>query len=509
VSLQYAFPATLLKVMGDRIVKYNLDEGLQSTSADEPENRDDYMKRVDVLLGKAVAEPIRSKMDQNHLALDKVSPEFAKWVNFSNVRWNWSANTSAFYSVGGIPMVNVGPVDINSTVKGYMEVIKKPNKEEFYGYWELSEDLWYYFAYFNGELGVYSSDNSFLAAIREAVKNEKGSKDKNSIRVVEAAGDEKDAFVRTGIGTTLDPKTEDFYGVKGLVPPDQAGGFVGVDYLTPKQIEDLTAGQTPSVPQGVETPGKTVLIPGRGLPNYRQIVDSDGNINFLNEDTRKIDFTLPGVKGVVDLTKLPEGFPLNIISTPNLSVPSTLTKGTDTPFTPSPVESYEPTTTSAGGFDNTGGNVTAGPGVAGPGGTTNVTPGYVPKPEVKPGDEFKDSPWTIATGNTGIKRPIVTPEGVTEGTVIPGTGGIKVGDVYLDDEGNIWDWENGKWIPFVKTPPINVTLPVVNTPPGGETTTTPPGGGTTTTPPGGGARPGTGTGTYTGTYTGTCTRTYT
>ncbi len=196
VSLQYAFPATLLKVMGDRIVKYNLDEGLQTTSADEPENRDDYMKRVDVILGKAVAEPIRSKMDQNHLALDKVSPEFAKWVNFSNVRWNWSANTSAFYSLGGIPLVNVGPVDINSTVKGYMEVIKKPNKEEFYGYWELSEDLWYYFAYFNGELGVYSSDNSFLAAIREAVKNEKGSKDKNSIRVVEAAGDEKDAFVK-------------------------------------------------------------------------------------------------------------------------------------------------------------------------------------------------------------------------------------------------------------------------------------------------------------------------
>ena len=61
--------------------------------------------------------------------------------------------------------------------------------------------------------------------------------------------------------------------------------------------------------------GKTVLIPGRGLPNYRQTVDSDGNIMFLNEDTGKIDFTLPGVKGVVDLSKLPEGFPLNIIST--------------------------------------------------------------------------------------------------------------------------------------------------------------------------------------------------
>ena len=99
--------------------------------------------------------------------------------------------------MGGLPLVNVGPVDINSTIKGYMEVIKKPNKEEFYGYWELSEDLWYYFAYFNGELGVFSSDNQFLAAIRETVKNEKeDKKGKEIVRVVEAAADEKDTFLK-------------------------------------------------------------------------------------------------------------------------------------------------------------------------------------------------------------------------------------------------------------------------------------------------------------------------
>jgi hypothetical protein len=136
-------------------------------------------------------------MDQAHLALDKVSPEFAKNINFSKVHWSWSANTSSFYTLGGLPLVNVGPVDINSTIKGYMEVIKKPNKEEFYGYWELSEDLWYYFAYFNGELGVFSSDNQFLAAIREAVKNEKvDKKDKDVVRVVEAAADEKETFLK-------------------------------------------------------------------------------------------------------------------------------------------------------------------------------------------------------------------------------------------------------------------------------------------------------------------------
>jgi hypothetical protein len=192
LSLQFDFPPNLLKVMGDRIVKFGLDEGLPGESADEPENRDDYIKRASQVLGRAIPEAIRLKMDQGHLGLDKVAPEFATSINLSAVRWVWSPNTSSFYSVGGLPIVNVGPVDVNNTVKGYFEVVKKPSKEEFYGYIELSDELWYYFAYFNEELGVYSSDNAFLAAIREAVKADK----KGKLAVVEAEADEKNVFLK-------------------------------------------------------------------------------------------------------------------------------------------------------------------------------------------------------------------------------------------------------------------------------------------------------------------------
>jgi hypothetical protein len=131
-------------------------------------------------------------MDREHLALDKVDPEFASMINFSSVKWAWSPNLSAFYSIGDLPLINVGPVDVNATIKGFMEVVKKPNKEEFYAYWELSEDLWYYFAYFEGELGVYSSDNAFLATVRESLKTQK----KGGIKVVEAAAEEKNAFIK-------------------------------------------------------------------------------------------------------------------------------------------------------------------------------------------------------------------------------------------------------------------------------------------------------------------------
>jgi hypothetical protein len=194
LSLQFPFAPELLKVMGEKIVKYYLDEGPAATSADEPDDRDTYLKRVEAIVGSKIPEVTLTKMDKDHLALDKVHPDFAKSINFSRVDWAWLPHTSAFYSTSPISLVNVGPVDINNLVKGYMEVVKKPNKEEFYGYWEISEDLWYFFAYFEGELGVFSSDNNFLAAVRNLVKNAK--KDKGEVRVVEAAADEKDAFLK-------------------------------------------------------------------------------------------------------------------------------------------------------------------------------------------------------------------------------------------------------------------------------------------------------------------------
>jgi hypothetical protein len=307
--------------------------------------------------------------------------------------------------------------------------------------------------------------------------------------------DEQDALIRTGIGTTLDPKTEDRYGFTGLVPPDKAGTFIGVQYLDPSEAAVTTAGQTPSVPQGVVTRGEPVSIPVRTIPDYIPIGQMEnGDVLYADRNNIRDTIIRPSAYSVSqeDLDKgvVPQKFDFGINTAPSTSQ-----------VTPTPVESYqsvgadERTTASVGGFDNTGGNVTVGPG-----GVKDITPGWKEEAKPKPGDEFKDSPWTIASSNPPRKL-IVTPEGVTEGTVVPGTGGIKVGDVYLDGEGNIWDWENGKWIPFVKTPPINVTTPVVNPPTGGGQ---PPGGGTPGGgPPGGGARPGTGTGTGTGTYTGT------
>jgi hypothetical protein len=303
--------------------------------------------------------------------------------------------------------------------------------------------------------------------------------DNPTIRTNIGNTDEQDAF----IGGVYTPQNQEQY-IKGenvLVPPGDLGGTIGVVDANPSDF----AGQTPSVPQGVVTRGEPVSIPGRTIPDYIPIGQMEnGDVLYADRNNIRDTIIRPSAYSVSqeDLDKgvVPQKFNFGVNTAPSTSQ-----------VTPTPVESYqsvgadEPTTTSVGGFDNTGGDVTAGPG-----GTTNVTPGYVPKPEVKPGDEFKDSPWTIAS-NRGKDDKLADYTSPT-GEVFP-----------TDQNGYKWNYKTQQFDCVggkcsEKNPVEDTTKPpVVTTPPGGGTTTTPPGGGTTTTPPGGGVRPG--TGTYTGT----------
>ena len=281
--------------------------------------------------------------------------------------------------------------------------------------------------------------------------------------------DEQDALIRTGIGTPLDPVTQQRYNTTGTTPSPVGG----VDYLTPKQIEDLTAGQIPSVPQGVVTRGEPVSIPGKTLPDYIPIGQMEnGDVLYADRNNIRDTIIRPSAYSVSqeDLDKgvVPQKFNFGVNTAPSTSQ-----------VTPTPVESYqsvgsdEPTTTSVGDFSNTGGNVSVGSDIrgAGPGGSVNVTPGYVPKPEVKPGNEFKDSPWEV------FVPPVINPDYIN-----PVTGK----EFPPDQDGNRWNFTKGDWD---YADPTKVITPVKDTtkPP----VVTPPGGGAK--PPGGGGQPGGGT----------------
>ena len=295
--------------------------------------------------------------------------------------------------------------------------------------------------------------------------------------------DEKDAF----IGGVYTPQNQQQYITGGnvLVPPGDLGGTIGVVDANPSDF----AGQTPSsLPEEFITRGETVKIPGRGLPDYIPIGQMEnGDVLYADRNNLR------------DTIIRPSAYSISQEDVDKGIVPQKFNFGTNTELapsqkTPTSVGAVEPTTTSEGGFNNTGGAITAGPGnvTAGPGGTTNVTPGYIPKPEVKPGDEFKDSPWGIfdPTGKDDKLAPYTSPSG----EVFP-----------TDQNGYKWNYQTQQFDcvggKCSEKEPVKDTGTTPAPPAGGGTGTTPtPGGGTTPTP-GGGVRPGTGTGT--GTYTGT------
>ena len=353
--------------------------------------------------------------------------------------------------------------------------------------WDARNPQWGYYK--------YAQNLSNPSTLGTGTEIDFNTPDDPTIRTNIGNTDEQDAFVRTGIGTTLDPKTEDRYGFTGLVPPDKAGTFIGVQYLDPSEAAVTTAGQIPSLPQGVVTRGEPV---GRTFEDFTQRPDYSVPIGF---DADTGDIVMSNRNNIRDTILVPSGRSISQADidrgvSPNVTIPTNWNKGINaapstSQVTPTSVGAYqpvgadEPTTTSEGGFDNTGGNVSVGPG-----GVKDITPGWKeeakPKPKVEndvDGDGISDV-WRIATGGNWRFDTEGNWSNVNPDYIDPKTGREEP----PNNTGDRWNFRTGEW-DYKDVP--GTTPPGTTTPPGGGTTTTPPGGGTK--PPGGGGQPGGGT----------------
>jgi hypothetical protein len=157
--MKIEFPMSIpnTQKLGQNIVKSNLDAGNSDPAivTDSP-----YMiSKLKQFLGNKDTEEYSKKSMREHLPLHKASTKFLSTLVLSdlNLRYNPVANT--FHSVGKIGISNIGDVDINAMVDGYLEVVKNPlTGDEFYIFLEISPTNWYYFGYKAGQLGVTSTD---------------------------------------------------------------------------------------------------------------------------------------------------------------------------------------------------------------------------------------------------------------------------------------------------------------------------------------------------------------
>ncbi|HSY62583.1 MAG TPA: hypothetical protein VK796_11935, partial [Cytophaga sp.] len=163
-----------------------------------------YQQEKDDLLFQKLAEFIddagvagyKSKRAAGQSSISALNSNFQKGIVFSEIKMNWSSEYKAFYSVGPIEISNILKIDINKSVKGYVEIKKSISGDIITIYLEPTYGNWYFIKYENNRLAYASSSGDVSAAIASKTKGEMP--DRSKFFVVQAEGMEvnqfKDAF---------------------------------------------------------------------------------------------------------------------------------------------------------------------------------------------------------------------------------------------------------------------------------------------------------------------------
>jgi hypothetical protein len=163
-----------------------------------------YQQEKDDLLFQKLAEFIddagvagyKSKRAAGQSSISALNSNFQKGIVFSEIKMNWSSEYKAFYSIGPIEISNILKIDINKSVKGYVEIKKSISGDIITIYLEPTYGNWYFIKYENNRLAYASSSGDVSAAIASKTKGEMP--DRSKFFVVQAEGMEvnqfKDAF---------------------------------------------------------------------------------------------------------------------------------------------------------------------------------------------------------------------------------------------------------------------------------------------------------------------------
>lgn len=171
----FPMPIPTVQKFGQNLVKANLDAG-NTTAAVEPAS-DDFIRKLSQVVGAENAQKYRDASQKGHDPLFKQSTKFLKSLVISKLNLLWNPTANAYHSVGKIGISNMGDVDINAQVDGYVEIVQSHSTgSELNIYLDISPNKWYYLLYRNGKLGVVSSDEEVnrMLNVSDGKEKEKG-----------------------------------------------------------------------------------------------------------------------------------------------------------------------------------------------------------------------------------------------------------------------------------------------------------------------------------------------
>ncbi len=124
------------------------------------------------LTSDATAKTYENSSLKDYLPLVNVATAvLAKTVALSNVKMHWSNDYNSWYNTSKLGLSNIGPSDVNAKIDGFIEIRNDSEIGEIVTLFIMvAPETWYYFAYEDNRLEMFSSNRGFNSAV-EATSN--------------------------------------------------------------------------------------------------------------------------------------------------------------------------------------------------------------------------------------------------------------------------------------------------------------------------------------------------
>ncbi|GAA4311683.1 hypothetical protein [Nibribacter koreensis] len=165
LAFDYDIPAQALESMGNTLAK-NVDgapEAIDLNDATLP-------YKLAAFLGDKGVEEFKKQTAAGYVPFSKISPKLLHSLVLNQVQFKWSPKTNAWYSVGPLSLAGVGKKDINAKINGYIEIKRGASGDAVAIFLEPTPYAWYFLNFYEGALGLASSDEGFNGIISDKAK---------------------------------------------------------------------------------------------------------------------------------------------------------------------------------------------------------------------------------------------------------------------------------------------------------------------------------------------------
>ncbi len=166
--IDFPFPDAALKYMQEHFFANN------ASSPSNIENLPYVTNALAEILDDKAFKKAKKSIDETQYI--EVISELAKTMLITDATFKWNPASKSFLAEGPLGVSNFGKEKIGKKIEGKIEIERKRSGNEITIYFVSGNDDWFYFNYVRKKMYVLSSDDKFMAIIKENLEKFKDNK---------------------------------------------------------------------------------------------------------------------------------------------------------------------------------------------------------------------------------------------------------------------------------------------------------------------------------------------